>query len=71
MKLSDRAKEAASAHCDLNILYAVIAILEGGTISAHCNRDAEAIIKRCQSGAQKALRRYDRHMDAIKQGGVQ
>lgn len=62
----DHVKEAAIARCDLNILYGVIAILEGGTISSAHHADVSAIIKRCKSGAQKALVRYDRHCLAAR-----
>ena len=65
MKNTRHAERAAIARCDLNALYAVIAILEGGTISSAHYADVSAIIKRCKSGAQKALRRYDKHIAAI------
>jgi len=71
VKLIDHAEAAGRARCDLNIFYAVIAILEGGTLTAHADADAQAIIKRCRQASQKALRRYDRHMDAIKSGWEQ
>ena len=60
------ATDAAIARCDLNILYGVIAILEGGTVSSNVNRDAERIINICRTASQKALRRYD---TAIQQLG--
>ena len=59
------AAEAASARCDLNILYGVIAILEGGTVSSHVNRDAERIIGICKTASQKALRRYDTAIERL------
>lgn len=62
----DHVEEAAIARCDLNTLYAVIAILEGGTISANHHEDVKAIIARCRSGSQKALHRYDRHCAAAR-----
>lgn len=63
------AKAAAVARCDLNILYAVIAILEGGTISSDHSSDVDRIIRICKSGSQKALARYDRHLAAVERGG--
>ena len=59
------AEDASRARCDLNILYGVIAILEGGTISSDCNRDAERIIAICKSASQKALGRYDRAIERL------
>lgn len=56
------AKQAAVARSDLNTLYGVIAILEGGTVSSHVSREVERIIKTCKTASQKALDRYD---DAI------
>lgn len=63
--VSDHAEAAAVAHSDLNTLYGVIALLEGGTISAECYSEVEKIIALCRAGSQKALRRYDRHLAAI------
>ncbi len=59
------AAEAAQARCDLNILYGVIAILEGGTVSSSVNRDAERIIAICKSASQKALHRYDAAIEKL------
>lgn len=61
----EHAKCMAVARSDLNTLYAVIAVLEGGTISADHQGDVSRIIRICQNGAQKALERYDDHADAI------
>lgn len=66
MTAQDHAEEAAKARCDLNIFYAVIAILEGGTLSSDTHADASAIIQRCKTASQKALRRYDRHLGEIE-----
>lgn len=66
MTAVDHAEEAAKANCDLNIFHAVVAMLEGGTISADADADAHAIIRRCKDASQKALRRYDRHLAAIR-----
>lgn len=62
----DHIEQAAIARCDLNILYGVIALLEGGTISANHHADVSAIIQRCKSGARRALARYDRHCAAAR-----
>lgn len=61
-RLKDRIEDAAKARCDLNIFYGVIAILEGGTISADSNSGAQRIITICKSESAKCLRRMD---DAI------
>jgi len=52
-------REAAIARCDLNTLYSVIAILEGGTISADCQTTINRIIKACKAESGKCLTRYD------------
>lgn len=57
--LKDRMHEASRAHCDLNIFYGVIALLEGGTISADADADKERIIAICRSASAKCLRRHD------------
>ena len=62
--LAESVKAASVAHCDLNIFYAVIAILEGGTISSDSDKDAQRIIEICRSASQKALRKYDRELAA-------
>lgn len=59
------AQDAAVARCDLNVLYAVIAILEGGTVSAKVNATAERIIKACKSESAKCLTRYDHALAQI------
>jgi hypothetical protein len=59
------AKEAAVARSDLNIFAAVVALLEGGTVSADANPDDFAVIKRCQSAQQRCLRRYDRALEKL------
>lgn len=62
---TEHAKRMAVARTDLNTLYSVIAVLEGGTISTRHQGDVTRIIRICRSGAQKALERYDSHADAI------
>ena len=63
--LAEHARQAAIARTDLNTLYGVIAILEGGTISSAHSRDVSRIIAICRTGAGKALARYDSHMAVI------
>jgi hypothetical protein len=53
-------KEASQAHCDLNIFYAVIAILEGGTLSAERHDAVRRIITICKSESAKCLTKFDR-----------
>lgn len=64
--MRSHAEEAAVARCDLYILYAVIAILEGGTVSAELYDETQKIIAICKSGSAKALRRYDRSLAKVK-----
>ena len=67
---SDRnklAEEAARAHSDLNTLYGVIAILEGGTVSAHCYGATSRIIRACKTESAKCLTRYDRALAKLEQ----
>lgn len=58
-KQREWAKEAAVARSDLNTLYGVIGILEGGTVSAKCHAGAERIIRICKTESAKCLTRYD------------
>ena len=66
MTARQHAEAASVAHCDLNIFGGVMALLEGGTMSADTYSEVERIIVICRSGSQKALRRFDRHIAAIK-----
>ena len=61
--IREHVKDAAEARSDLNILYGVIAILEGGTMSADCQANVQRIIGTCQREAQRCLRRYDLAID--------
>jgi len=54
------AETAAKAHTDLNIFYGVIALMEGGLLSADSYGDAERIIRLCKAAGAKCLARYDR-----------
>lgn len=65
MTAKQHAKAASVAHCDLNTLYGVIALLEGGTISVACYATVEKIIRLCKQEAQRCLHRHDQHMDAL------
>lgn len=58
-KQRDWAAEAAVARSDLNTLYGVIAILEGGTVSANCFATTQRIIRACKTESGKCLTRYD------------
>lgn len=58
-------KEAVEARSDLNIFAAVVAILEGSTVSADAQPDDFRIIGMCQRAQQKCLRRYDRALEAL------
>ncbi len=57
--------EASKAHCDLNILYGVIALLEGGTMTANCQTSVQRIITICQNEGQRCLRRYDKARERV------
>lgn len=58
-KQRDWAVDAAVARSDLNTLYGIIAILEGGTISARCHTTQQRIIRACKAESAKCLTRYD------------
>jgi len=57
--------EAARAHTDLNIFYAIIGVLEGGTISPNSDAAAQRIIRICKAQSAKCLLRYDHARVAI------
>lgn len=63
---NDPAKAMVQAHTDLNIFAAIVAILEGGTVSADAQPDDFKIIKLCQRAQAKCLRRYDRAHAALQ-----
>lgn len=62
----DMIREASLAHCDLNILYGVIALLEGGTISSDRHVAVQRIIKICKTESARCLVRYDRTVAQIE-----
>jgi len=62
-EIRDHITEAAVARCDLNVLYGVVALLEGGTMSSECQVAIQRIIATCQREGQKCLRRYDKAID--------
>lgn len=57
---------AESAHNDLNMFYAIISMLESGSMSSDSQADQFAIIKRATAAAYKCLRRYDRAHAALE-----
>lgn len=62
---SELLKEISEAYADLNMFAAVVALLEGGTMSAGAQPYDFRIIKLCQQAQQKCLRRHDRARDAL------
>lgn len=63
-------KIAAQARTNLTIFHAVIAVLEGGTITriGTAQDDAQRIIRVCRSAAQKQLGAYDRSVALAAKG---
>lgn len=61
----DFIKDAVEAHTDLNIFEAVVAILEGGTVSARAQPYDFRVIALCMRAEQQCLRRYDRAISAL------
>lgn len=59
-------KAAVEAHADLNIFAAVVAMLEGGTVSARAQPDDFKVIALCQRAQQRCLRRYDRALAQLE-----
>lgn len=58
-------KDAVYAHADLNAFAAVVALLEGGIVSADAQPDDFKIIAMAQRAQQRCLSRYDRAMNAL------
>lgn len=59
-------ERALKAHSDINLLYGVIALLEGGTISTESDSAAQRIMKICQMQSAKRLRDYDHAMEQMQ-----
>jgi hypothetical protein len=70
-KLSEHARLAAEALVDINAFHGIMALLEARLLSTPHASDERKIIAICRSGAQKALSRYDRHANAIREGWEQ
>jgi hypothetical protein len=58
-KNPDFVKEAANALSDLNIFYAVIALMDGGLVHSPSHAAAARIVKLCRSEGGRCLKRYD------------
>lgn len=58
-------KEACKAHSDLNIFYAVIALMESSLLSSSSFRAEERIAAICRAEGQKCLGRLDRATAAL------
>lgn len=58
-------REAVEAHSDLNIFAAVVAILEGGTMSAGAQPDDFKLIAMSKLAQDRCLARYDRAMGLL------
>jgi hypothetical protein len=71
MTLIDHVKEAAKARSDLYIFASIVGALENGTVRPPAQTGAQRIIKIAKSEQAKALKRYDKHMAAIKAGWEQ
>lgn len=63
--LADYAQEAATAHTDLNIFGGIVALLEGGTVSADVQPHDFQIIQICKIAQQQCLHRYDQAIAAL------
>lgn len=61
-------QEMTEARTDLNMFEGVVALLEGGTMSAGAQPYDFRIIDICREAQQKCLRRYDRARDALRDG---
>lgn len=59
-------REAAEAHTDLTMFYAVISLLEGGHLYCSSSQaDAQRIIGICKRAAGRRLHEYDRAVAKI------
>lgn len=58
-------KDVVEAHTDLNIFAAIVAILEGGTVSARAQPDDFKIIAMSVRAQQRCLARYDKARAAL------
>jgi hypothetical protein len=60
----DEAKNAARAMSDLNMLYAIIALVDN-SLMHDCNTAERQIVKICKTRALYLLKKYDRHIANI------
>lgn len=63
--LRGKIKEANDALSDLNMFAAIVAILEGGSMSSGSQPDQFRIINQAQNAQARCLRRYDKAMAAL------
>ena len=60
------ARQAAQAHSNLNIYYAVIRLMEGGLIYGGRHKTADRIIKLCKEQTARELTLYDAAIGNLK-----
>lgn len=70
-RLAEHARAAAEALADINAFHGIMALLEARMLSTPHASDERKIIKICRAGAQKALQRYDCHMNTMREGWEQ
>jgi hypothetical protein len=58
-------KDATEAHTDINMFAAVVAMLEGGTMSAGAQPDDFKIIALCKRAQQRCLHRFEQAHAAL------
>lgn len=63
--LRGKIKEANDAISDLNMFAAIVAILEGGSMSSGSHSDQFRIIKQAQNAQARCMHRYDKAMAAL------
>ena len=63
---SEHIKDAAEAHSDLNTLYAIIALCEGGLFSSQSYAVETRIREACLKASGRCLDRYDRAVAAAE-----
>lgn len=58
-------EKAVKAHSDLNIFYAIIALMESSLVSPDCYGAESMVVRICRRETQKCLVRYDAALDAL------
>lgn len=67
MTIQEVAERASDAQTDISLFASITKLCEGSEFSPDCQGTTFPIVRLCKAGQTRALVRYDRAMDEMKQ----